>query len=437
MIKRLIFAALGWAALGAPTQAQTEYGFIQFSSLRDGMASMSLVWDLTTNSAEDARALEAVLLAKLNDGTPTKSVRDSLDFRTIAGASYSISSSPSHVIATLMAPQDFFEDAAAHFAESLRDTDVSGDWLDRFNSRLRQVPSTRIATQANVERELTEFALYASHDRAIDAPIEMILRRPDQVIANARDYNFGETPDIVMSAFPPEIHEPPKPPSAPRDLPSGVIFMEDDDANEALIFLADTIPFETHEDQALANTLYRYMGYGPGSEMFTILRQEKRASYDPQSHFTELGTRFAFMGLSANVEAAKWQDSYDTIAEIYRSARAGENSAQGLENSKNQMINVLAHGLRQEPDYLVRRYLEVFPYASPIGRLSLPMIATTFDLDTSSVNSNAARVMPPVKDMLTIIIGGHEPPPAEMQAAGYCTLEKGEPLRICLDELSK
>jgi len=309
--------------------------------------------------------------------------------------------------------------------------------LDRFNSRLRQVPSTRIATQANLERELTEFALYPSVQRTLDAPIDSILRRPDQVITNGRDFNFGDTPDIVVSAFPPSDITPPAPPTLPRDLPSGVIFVEDDTSKEALIFLADTIPFETYDDQATINTLYRYMGYGPGSEMFTILRQEKRASYDPQSHFTEIGTRFAFMGLSANVEAAKWFESYETIAEIYRSARAGENSAQGLENSKNQMINVLAHGIRQEPNYLVSRYLELYPYDSPNGRLSIPMIASSFDLDAGLVNSEAARIMPSKENLLTIIIGGHEPPPEAMRASGYCTLEKGQPLQICLEKLSQ
>ena len=226
-------------------------------------------------------------------------------------------------------------------------------------------------------------------------------------------------------------------PPAPRPIPSGVIFMEDDDANEALVFVADGQSFADHNDMALANTVYRYMGYGAGSEMFTILRQEKRASYDPQSHFTEVAKQYAVMGLSANVEASKWYESYQTMAEIYSKARGGGNSQQGLEDSKNQMINVMIYDLRRTPNYLVERYLEDYPYAPPNGRVSLPGIGAAFDLDTTQINGRAAEVMAPIDEMLTIIIGGHTPPPEEMRANGYCELERGQPLRVCLEKLSE
>ena len=434
---RKFLTPLLFLGLALPAKAQEEYNYVQFSSLREGMASLSLVWNITSESAVDAIALEAALIAKLNDGTPSITPRQSIDLRTILNADYQVASSASHIIATVTAPQDDFTDAVAHFAESLEGKDISEGWLNRIQTNSKPAPSTRRATQENVEAELTRYVLYPETQATRPDPASIILRRPDQVITNGREFDFGLLPDRAIAAFAGEPAAIPTPPSAPRDLPSGVIFLEQDDAKEALIFVADTIAFETHEDQATANTLYRYMGYGPGSEMFTILRQEKRASYDPQSHFTELGQRVAFMGLSANVEAAKWRDAYDVIAQIYAKARAGENAIQGIENSKNQMLNVLIHGLRQEPNFLVQRYLDDFPYETPTGRLNLPLINSSFDLDTGSINQNASRILPPIEDMLTIIIGGHEPPEAALQEAGYCTLSKGEPLRKCLNALSQ
>ena len=437
MIRKLLQISLLSLSLALPAKAQDDFIYSQFTSLLEGQASISLVWNLTTESSADARNLEAALLAKLNDGTEDMTPRESVDLRTILAIDYSVTSTPSHLILTMMAPQDSFFEAVDHFTDSLKGGDISEGWLNRITVNFEQRPSTRISTQGNVEAELRDYMLYQNAQVTINDLAGTVLRRPDQIITNARDFNFQLSPEQVMEAFPDaERRDAPIPPKRANQLPSGVIFMQDPDAREALIFLADSADFVTHEEEALANTIYRYMGYGPGSEMFTILRQEKRASYDPQSHFTTLGKRLGFMGLSANVEAAKWQESYEIMAGIYDRARNGENGAQGIEDSKNQMINVLVHDLRRIPNFLVQRYLDDFPYNAPNGRLSLPMVGAAFDLDTTRVNREAATVLPPLDEMLTIVLGGHEAPPEAMRAKGYCELKKNEPLRKCLEALS-
>ena len=97
--------------------------------------------------------------------------------------------------------------------------------------------------------------------------------------------------------------------------------------------------FDTVTEQAQVDTLYKYMGYGPGSEMFRIVRQERRASYDPRSHFAQIGERLAITGLSATVPATDWPEIHGVIAQIYDDVRAGKNDQQGFEDSHNSMLN--------------------------------------------------------------------------------------------------
>ena len=206
--------------------------------------------------------------------------------------------------------------------------------------------------------------------------------------------------------------------------------MSDPKATETLIFLANSQDFETELDHAMADTLYKYMGYGPGSEMFRIVRQEKRASYDPRSHFLQIENKSVISGLSATVPSESWFEIYKVIAQIYETTRSGENTLQGLENSKNSMLNSLITSLRRDPNWLVERYLELYPNEPPQGAIRLGILGASFDVKTQDLNDNAERVLKPLDEMLTIIYGGATPPPEELRQNGFVSLKSTNPLQI-------
>jgi hypothetical protein len=171
--------------------------------------------------------------------------------------------------------------------------------------------------------------------------------------------------------------------------------------------------------------------------MFRIVRQERRASYDPRSHFAQIGERLAITGLSATVPATDWPEIHGVIAQIYDDVRAGENDQQGLEDSHNSMLNSMIYDLRRTPDWLVQRFLELSPIEPPKGRIQLDLINAAFDVNPVALNALAKDILPNRNDMLNVIIGGAISPSAELRKNGFCELQIGEPLTKCLDELAE
>ena len=53
------------------------------------------------------------------------------------------------------------------------------------------------------------------------------------------------------------------------------------------------------------------------------------------------------------------------ILKIYNDTRAGMNTEQGLQDSRNSMINELVGNLRRRPEWLAQRYLELHPVKPP------------------------------------------------------------------------
>jgi len=444
-IKHLISASALSLLLATPALPQNladdeTTQITTFSTLTNGKAAATLIWNLNSNSPAQYRALQAYLSAKVNSGTDTISTRDSIDFRTINAVDFQVSATPTHLALTVEAPQETFDLAIAHLNTLMTSPSVNPNWLTRQTHAFRAISSTRLRTPGLLESELVEYALFPNADDPIigdDLAME-ILRRPNQIIMNAKDFDFGDTPQRIldgMFSFDAELNN-----SAPverRALPSGTIHLADPDTTETLIFMGYIKEFESVEDQIQSDTLYKYMGYGPGSEMFRIVRQEKRASYDPTSHFTQIGEQLAITGLSATVPSQSWPEIYDVIAQIYDDARAGKNTQQGLDNSQDSMLNVMIGDLRREPTWLVERYLELHPIQPPKGPIKLDLINAGFDMDVSKINDHAADILSPRDDMITVILGGTIAPSEEMRKNGYCELPLGEPLAYCLDQLAK
>jgi len=444
-ITKLISASALSLLLATPTLAQEVVDdeatqITTFSTLTNGMAAASLIWNMNSNSPAQYRALQAYLSAKVNSGTDKISTRESVDFRTINAVDFMVSATPTHLTLTVQAPHETFDLAVEHLNALLVSPGVNPNWLTRQTRAFDPISSTRLRTPELLEAELVEYALMPGTDDPIignDLELE-VLRRPNHIILNAKDFDFGDTPQRIlegMFSFDATLND--NPAVERRALPSGTIHLADPDTTETLIFMGRIREFESVLEQAQVDTFYKYLGYGPGSEMFRIVRQEKRASYDPTSHFTQIGEQLAITGLSATVPSENWPEMHDVIAQIYDDARAGKNTQQGLDNSQDAMLNVMIGDLRREPTWLVDRYLELYPTTPPNGRINLDLVNAGFDMDASKLNDQAAEILPPREDMITIILGGTKTPNEEMRENGYCELPLGEPLAYCLDQLAQ
>jgi hypothetical protein len=442
-LRQLTLGLLMATAIATPTFAQDraddENTFITtFNTLTKGMASATMVWNLNGETVAQSNALQAFLSAKLNSGTDEIPTRDSIDFRTINAVDFMIRATPTHLLLSVEAPQETFSAAVDHLGALLAAPGVNENWLKRQTRAFRSISSTRLRTPELLESELSDYALYTGETPTLPSGSmhTEILRRPNQIILNGKEYDFDNTADVLLAGLitiEARLNDFPAPER--RALPRGTIHLVDPDATETLVFMGRLQEYDDVHQQAQADTLYKYMGYGPGSEMFRIVRQERRASYDPRSHFNQIGERLAITGLSATVPSTDWPEIHSVIAQIYDDARAGKNDQQGLDDSQNAMLNSMIGDLRREPDWLARRYLELYPIEPPKGRINLDLINAAFDMDTTTLNDFAADVLPPRDDMLNIIIGGSISPSAALRANGFCELQVGEPLEKCLDAL--
>lgn len=445
MIRSILKIALICTAIAAPVigqdRADDENTLITtFTTLSEPMVAATMVWNLNGETVEQSNALQAFLSAKLNSGTANISTRESIDFRTINAVDFAVRATPEHLLLTVKAPSETFDLAIEHLAALISEPGIDENWLKRQTRAFKSISSTRLRTPELLESELTHYALYTGDVPTLPSGSmhTEILRRPNQIILNAKEFDFDDTVDTLLeNLFTVEARLNNFPAPSRRELPKGTIHLVDPDATETLVFMGRIREFETVTEQAQVDTFYKYMGYGPGSEMFRIVRQERRASYDPRSHFAQIGERLAITGLSATVPSKDWPEIYGVIAQIYDDVAAGENDQQGLSDSHNAMLNSMVYDLRREPDWLAQRYLELYPIEPPRGGIRLEMINAAFNMDVETLNDIAADVLPPREDMLNVIIGGSISPSAEMRANGFCELQIGEPLTKCLDELSK
>jgi hypothetical protein len=420
-------------------RADDENTYItNFTTLSAPMVSATMVWNLNGETVEQSNALQAFLSAKLNSGTADITTRESIDFRTINAVEFSVRATPEHLMLTVQSPAETFDAAVEHLAALIAEPGINENWLKRQTRAFRSISSTRLRTPELLESELTNYALYTGDVPTLPSGSMRteILRRPNHVILNAKEYDFDGTADtLIKDLFTVEARLNDFPAPKRRALPSGTIHLVDPNATETLVFMGRIQEFDDVTQQAQVDTLYKYMGYGPGSEMFRIVRQERRASYDPRSHFAQIGEQLAITGLSATVPSTDWPEIHAVIAQIYDDVRAGENDEQGLADSVDAMLNSIVYDLRREPDWLVQRYLEINPVEPPNGGIKLDLINAAFNTDSTTLNDIAADILPTRDDMLNIIIGGAISPSAEMRANGFCELQVGEPLTKCLDEL--
>jgi hypothetical protein len=425
----------------ADTKINDDVSYVtEFATLNNNVASVSLVWALNSQTKEQNRILQAFLAAKLNGPIGNKSVGEVIDFRIINDINFSIDATPKHLILTMQSPKESFHTAVKHTNQILKNFEINDIWLKRKRHSFRNISSTQLRTPEILENELVDYVLFTGNNKILTKKniSSEILRRPNQIILNARDFDFDDISNILLEGLPTydailnnEINKP------PYKLPTGVIHLEDKKSTETLIFIGTVQNFESLIHQAESNTLYKYMGYGAGSEMFRIVRQEKRASYDPRSHFSQIGEKLAFIGLSATVGSDRWDEIYSLMFDIHNNTRMGLNTSKGLKNSHNTVINELISNLRRKPNWLVKRYLELHPEQPPKASINLELIDASFDVSVSELNNKAINILSDPSRLISIIIGGKINPKIKKDSTSYCQLPKKKPLEFCLKKLSK
>ena len=425
----------------ADTKINDDVSYVtEFATLNNNVASVSLVWALNSQTKEQNRILQAFLAAKINGPIGNKSVGEVIDFRIINDINFSIDATPKHLILSMQSPKESFHTAVKHTNEILKNFEINDIWLKRKKHSFRNISSTQLRTPEILENELVDYVLYTGNDKILTKKniSSEILRRPNQIILNARDFDFGNISNLLLEDLPAydailnnEINKP------TYKLPNGVIHLEDKKSTETLIFIGTVQNFESLIHQAESNTLYKYMGYGAGSEMFRIIRQEKRASYDPRSHFSQIGEKLAFLGLSATVGSDRWDEIYSLMFDIHNNTRMGLNTSKGLKNSHNTVINELISNLRRKPNWLVKRYLELHPEQPPKASINLELIDASFDVSVSELNNKAINILSDPSRLISIIIGGKINSRIKKDSTSYCQLPKKKPLEFCLKKLSK
>ena len=232
----------------------------EFATLDDDIASASLVWTLNSKSKEQNRKLQAFLAAKINGPIGRKSVREIIDFRIINDINFSIDATPKHLILSMQSPKESFHTAVKHTNEILKNFEINDIWLKRKKHSFRNISSTQLRTPEILENELVDYVLYTGNDKILTEKNigSEILRRPNQIILNARDFDFDNISNILLEDLPTydailnnEINKP------PYKLTNGVIHLEDKKSTETLILIGTIQTNKSLIHQAETNTLYK------------------------------------------------------------------------------------------------------------------------------------------------------------------------------------
>lgn len=410
---------------------------LHFTTLNKGESALSLVWNLPADSLEQTRGFEAIAWAKFNSGAGRFTPREVANFRTINNIDLSIDATGRHLIITLQAPSANYTDMIVFFNEIWRSDAFSIDWFKRGLHNTKPRKQARFRRPEQVVAVLSNYAQFRQNKAKLDtdATLARISTKPDLLIINSRDnVPLDLAQDVADGLAPPRAHKS-TPAPALSALPKGVIYVPDPDASETMIFIGEARKLTNDNDKALADTLYKYMGYGPGSEMFRIIRQQERAAYAPNLHFDRIYKDWFVMGLSATVAAEEWPRIYQLIADIYTKARLGKNTQQGLLDSKDHMLGTTFYSLRNNAAWLSARIMELHPNGIPNGQINLPELSARFDMDIGMINQKARDVIAPIDDLLIIIMGGDIDPKAVLGAKKYCILDIDAWLSECLAQL--
>jgi len=415
--------------------------------LRNGLSALTLVWPLGQVTEDRALALQAGLRSVLFGGTASRSPQDVVEYIRVKGIRQSVSTTRRHLLLTITAPKEVFPETLVHLENLLMEPTYTSGWYQRERETVRYAHATLSRNPDDVRAELQG---YLSHQAGEADPAELgptfrfgrpsqaILRSGDPVVEQrlAKLLSKLSQPAIgVRITLPKWLESRLDRKRFPFELPTGTIHFQDPTSSEMLIILARAEVFEDEPQMVGANLLMNHIGASANSDMFRILRQEMRASYDPRSYFDIVDKNRAVLLLSATVKADNWPRIYDEIGEIYQSTHSGNVPTSILTLLHQDAQKLFIERFFHNPIWSVNQLLREFPNGVK-GNVVLPIIDAIDDASPRDIIANADSHLPPLDDYLLILIGGGPAPTAELRSNGYCTLPPNTPLKHCLTQLA-
>lgn len=415
--------------------------------LRNGLSALTLVWPLEQVTEDRALALEAGLRSVVFGGTASRSAQDVLEYLKVKGIRQTVTTTRRHLLLTITAPKEVFPETLVHLQNLLTEPTYAPDWYNREREIVRPIPST---LSRNPDTVIGELRGYLTHQAGDTAPAELgptfRFGRPSQAILRSGEAvveqrlaklltKLSQPAISVRVTLPKWLQNRLDRKRFPFELPTGTIHFQDPSSSEMLILLAHAELFQDEPQIVGAELLMDQIGASVNSDMFRLLRQDMRASYDPRSYFHIVDKNQAILLLSATVEAGNWPQIHSKIGEIYQSARAGNVPEAGLQTLHSDVQRRFLNNLFHDPVWGANQYLREYPKGVK-GEITLPIIDAIDHASTKNVIANASSHLPPLDDFLLILIGGGPAPTAELKANGYCALPPNTPLKHCLTELA-
>ncbi|WP_170451733.1 hypothetical protein [Ruegeria arenilitoris] len=447
----VLFAALtllpGERAQAELIATAGETKLVELSPLENGTSALTLVWTIDHPTLDRTAAMSAAIASVVTGGTSTRSSYEVSSFLKLKGVEQKIGRSGKNLTLTVSAPSDVFPEVLVHLENVLLEPRYTPDWYARELEASRPVISTRTRQPSDVLNEITnylEFDPAATDEETLETDFQF--GRPAQVILRSEDEEVMRRTVRLINSLPGARFRLGRTLSkwaegwtgangAPFALPKGIVHFADPDASEMLILFVNAKTFSNAQDQLGSNLLVDYIGANQGSEMFRVIRQSMRASYDPRSDFVVVGKNKAVIALSATVEASAWPEVHGKIMEIYQGVRDGGVVPESLEIQKDRLDRTYYHRFFTDPDWGARQFLDEHPDGVE-GEITLPLFEAFRAVSTEETIENADTLLPPVEEFLVILIGGGVSPSADMRSDGYCALPKGAPISRCLNKLS-
>ncbi|MBY5931491.1 hypothetical protein KUV51_00660 [Tateyamaria omphalii] len=413
-------------------------------AMRNGLTSVTFVWPMGDQTPQNVDAIQAGMFSVLTGGTESRTPSQIATFMRQKGVSKRVSTLEDNLLLTVSAPDDVFPEVLVHLENLLLKATYSDDWYARELRKLRRPIASTTRQSSDVLSRVERFLNYANTDeeaQSIDPrfrfgkPSQVVLRSNDaEVTVRTRRLLAKLPPDASRSRLGDWLQRLVNRNSTAFTLPRGIIHFADPTSSETLLFLVSAQEFQSEAQQLGANLLLDYIGSNQGSEMFRIIRQELRASYDPESRFVVLGDKRALLVLSATVEAAEWPEIHGRMRGIYRDVRHGKVDQKGLEIQYAQLKQSYEDKLFFDAVWTAEQYLRAHPEGAT-GDIEIPIFNAFGQVNFDEIIDNANDYLPPFEDFLLVVVGGGVAPPADLTRHELCSLEKFEPIDHCLKSL--
>ena len=413
--------------------------------LRTGVSALTFVWTLNEPSFDRVAAVQAGLASTLSGGTETRTSYEINSYKREKGIKHQIATNGPHLTLTVSAPNDVFPETLIHLENILLEPVYTLDWYARELENSKPVQSTLTRRPAHVLSEVANYLHFQTDDSdtqpstahyRFGRPAQAILRSGDQEVQQRTNRLIHKLP-LGPKGWTPPLKKWTEALFGDEDvtLPKGVIHFEDPQSTEMLILFVKAQEFAEETDQVATNLLVNYVGDGQGSELFRVIRQEMRASYDPQSNFVVMGKKQALFSFSATVEASRWPEIHSRIDELYANVRQGDIDLRGLNVLKNNLNRIYFESFFNDAVWGLRHYLNEYPEGTE-GVIKLPLFQAFGAVTVDGVAKASDSLLPPLDDYLLILIGGGAAPTEALKSQGYCALPRNTDLSHCLKQLS-